>query len=417
MSGREERRMPGRPKKDGTAPRAVNKRVLTELFIRKVRPEAVAFSVWDAKEPGLVLKVNPTGRKNFKVVYSTRGRAWWYHVGWVGLRDARKIAQQVRLDVAHGKHPVAERRAERSAGTFAELHERYVSEYAKKRNKSWRQAAALVSRHLLPRWGKLSANAIMRKDVRAAVGRIASPTTANQTLAAASAIFSWGVKMEVVTVNPCVGVERNATQSRERILSDAEIPAFWAAFGGIPNESIGRSLKAMLLLGQRPGEVAHMRHEHIADGWWTLPGAPDPKTKWPGTKNAQTHRVWLPEVLQAIMPDRADSTTGFVFAGARGASVGDLGLAMRDICKRLGVKDKVTPHDLRRTHGSTITRLGFGRDAMNRIQNHKEGGIADVYDRHKYEIENKRVMETVANHILALAERRPEADTVIRGRF
>jgi ligand-binding sensor domain-containing protein len=41
---------------------------------------------------------------------------------------------------------------------------------------------------------------------------------------------------------------------------------------------------------------------------------------------------------------------------------------------------------------------------MNRIQNHREGGIASVYDRHQYADENKRVMETVARHILALAE-------------
>ena len=33
---------------------------------------------------------------------------------------------------------------------------------------------------------------------------------------------------------------------------------------------------------------------------------------------------------------------------------------------------------------------------MNRIQNHKEGGIASVYDRHEYADENKRVMEAVA---------------------
>jgi hypothetical protein len=65
---------------------------------------------------------------------------------------------------------------------------------------------------------------------------------------------------------------------------------------------------------------------------------------------------------------------------------------------------RATPHDLRRTHGSSITRLGFGRDAMNRIQNHKEGGIADVYDRHRYEEENKRVMESVAAHLLSLAQ-------------
>ena len=270
----------------------------------------------------------------------------------------------------------------------------------------------MVRKYLLPRLGKLNANAIMRKDIRAAIGRIASPTVANQVRASASAIFTWGIKMEVVTQNPCRGVERNATKSRERILSDAEIPLFWAAFTDTAGKSVGSALKTVLLTGQRPGEVK--RHEHISDGWWTLPGAPDPKIGWPGTKNGMSHRVWLPEAVRAYV---GSDNSGFVFAGARGGLAGDLGLAMRDICTRFGVKEKVTPHDLRRTHGSTITRLGFGRDAMNRIQNHKEGGIADVYDRHKYEIENRRVMEAAANHILALAERRPEADTVIRGRF
>ena len=76
---------------------------------------------------------------------------------------------------------------------------------------------------------------------------------------------------------------------------------------------------------------------------------------------------------------------------------------MRDIVKSLGV-EKLTPHDLRRTHGSTITGLGFGRDAMNRIQNHREGGIADVYDVHRYSDENQRIMETVANKIVSLIE-------------
>jgi len=41
---------------------------------------------------------------------------------------------------------------------------------------------------------------------------------------------------------------------------------------------------------------------------------------------------------------------------------------------------------------------------MNRIQNHKEGGIADVYDRHEYAEENKRVMESTATHLLARAQ-------------
>ena len=108
--------------------------------------------------------------------------------------------------------------------------------------------------------------------------------------------------------------------------------------------------------------------------------------------------MWLPKVAQALH-GRADddgATGGFLFAGPRGRPVNGLEAAMRAICAKLGV-ERATPHDLRRTHGSTITALGFGRDAMNRIQNHKEGGIASVYDRHGYAEETKRIMEAVAS--------------------
>ena len=79
---------------------------------------------------------------------------------------------------------------------------------------------------------------------------------------------------------------------------------------------------------------------------------------------------------------------------------------MREVCKVTGA-ERATPHDLRRTHGTTIAALGFGRDIMNRIQNHREGGISSVYDRHQYGPEIKHTMESVATHITALAEGRP----------
>ena len=56
--------------------------------------------------------------------------------------------------------------------------------------------------------------------------------------------------------------------------------------------------------------------------------------------------------------------------------------------------------------------MGFGRDAMNRVQNHKEGGIGSVYDRHGYADENKRIMETVAASILSLATGETETGNV-----
>ena len=263
----------------------------------------------------------------------------------------------------------------------------------------------------MPRWGKLQAATIARADVRKLIAGIEAPVLANQVLAAVSAIFSWAVKQEVLPTNPCKLVDRNRTKSRERVLSNSEVSVFWHTFD-VAGLVVSSALKTILLSGQRPGEIAHMRREHIKDGWWELPGTSDPKLGWPGTKNGATHRVWLPTSVQAVLAELDDTSTGFVFANLRRGPVTTLDAAMRTICAKLGIAEKVTPHDLRRTHGTTVTSMGFGRPAMDRIQNHKEGGIASVYDRHQYEAENKTIMEAVASKIMALVEGEPGGKVV-----
>jgi integrase len=312
------------------------------------------------------------------------------------------------LAVAEGKDPAAEKRAERGAGTFADLASRYVEEYAKKKNRSWKQAEALIRRHVLRRWGKLQASTVTNHDVEVMMEGIAAPIVANQTLAAVSAIFSWAVKKKILTATPCRNIERNPTTSRERVLSNTEVPPVWAAFDDV-GLIVGTALKLILLLGQRPGEVAHMRHEHIKDGWWEMPGAPAPGVGWPGTKTGEAHRVWIPRPALALIAELADDNedrprSGFVLPWQGGRPTrGGFDSAMRTICRKLQI-ERATPHDLRRTHGTTVAALGFGRDAMNRIQNHREGGIGSVYDRHSYADQNKRIKEAVAQHLVSLAE-------------
>jgi integrase len=392
-----------------------NKHQLNTLLIARLKPKARPYLVWDTKAHGLAIQVQLSGHLAWKYIYSRHGRPRWYsigRVGKIGLADARKLAGKLSVRVADGEDPQADRKAERSSGIFDELAERY-RDHAKKKNKSWRQADRLVTKHLLPRWGKLKVTDIKRSDVKAMMARIDAPIVANQVLAAASAIFTWGIKEELIAtgfVHPCTGVERNATNERERILSNSELPKFWAAFDDVGLVE-GAALKMILLSGQRPGEVSHMRIEHIVDGWWEMPGKPIAALDWPGTKNAETHRVWLPPPAIAIIKEM--DSEGLVFMAPRGGAIAGLANIMRSICKELGV-ERATPHDLRRTHGSTITGLGFGRDAMNRIQNHREGGIADVYDRFKYSDENKRVMETVAARLMALIDGGGAAANVVQ---
>jgi integrase len=113
----------------------------------------------------------------------------------------------------------------------------------------------------MPRWGKLQASTTTRGDVKALMARIEAPVLANQVLAAVSAIFTWAVREEILPANPCKLVARNPTRSRERVLSDSEIPTFWAAFDAAGLVA-STALKMILVTGQRPGEVAHMRREH-----------------------------------------------------------------------------------------------------------------------------------------------------------
>jgi hypothetical protein len=112
-----------------------NKRTLTEKFLKKLKPQPRKFLVWDTKQRGLAVLVQPTSMKSWKCIYSLHGRVRWYHIGAVdafGLDKARKTAARVMYEVSEGKDPAAERKADRIEGTFEELVTRYFDEYAKK---------------------------------------------------------------------------------------------------------------------------------------------------------------------------------------------------------------------------------------------------------------------------------------------
>ena len=136
-------------------------------------------------------------------------------------------------------------------------------------------------------------------------------------------------------------------------------------------------------------------------------GLARPELNWPGTKNGRPHRIWLPAPALALLEELPGA--GALFIGTRGKII-IAAPAMAAVCREF---ERATPHDLRRTHGTTITSLGFGRDAMNRIQNHVEGGIASVYDRHQYAAENKKIMEAVAARIMALVSGEADAANVV----
>jgi integrase len=372
-----------RPRRDGTPAAPPNRRLLTDSFVRAIAPAAKVFMVWDTKVPGLGLAVHPT-RRTWKLVYRRDAHPRWLHIGdlrSIPLRDARRLAARASLEIAAGGDPAADRRRARTADTFTELHADYVKLHARRHNRSWRQADTLIRAHVLSRIGRSKAGDVSRGDVKAILARLSDrPATANQTLAAVSAVFSWALQEEVggVTSNPCARISRHPARSRERVLADGELRTLWP--------DLDSTLRLILLTGARPGEAASMRAEDVAGRVWNLPG--EPAQDWPGTKNNRSHRIPL-----------SDLATGIV----------DAHLARRpkrrtseELLKRLWARHgfpKITPHDLRRSFGTLVARFGFGRQAMDRLLNHADRSVGSIYDRHGYETEDRRIVDAISRHV------------------
>ena len=203
-----------RPKANGEPARKPVHLMLTDRFVRAVKPEPERVLYHDSIQAGFVLVVERTGHRSFKLVYRYGDRPRWFSIAnarAIGLKEARAIARNKMADVIKGVDVQAEKVSKRRAGTFEELAERYREDFSKRRNKSWAQADALVRKYLLSEWGRRKARDINRGDVRTVFNRLTddgTPMLANLVVAVASAVFSWVIKNEVadLLINPCHGI-------------------------------------------------------------------------------------------------------------------------------------------------------------------------------------------------------------------
>ena len=149
-----------------------------------------------------------------------------------------------------------------------------------------------------------------------------------------------------------------------------------------------------------------LKHEHLDGDFWLQPGQ---KTRdWPGTKNGLSHACPLSRPARAIIDSQYQGNvvpvTGYAFTdNGKPVKVKDLPGVMKRVCKQVGVRDAIRPHDLRRSFLSAITTLGFDRHLLNVVANHVTKEIADVYDRTKYRNRAREAAEAAADHIMALA--------------
>jgi integrase len=400
--------------------------------------------------------------------------------GVLTAEQARKTATEKLGEVAAGKDVAQVRRDERrklASGTFREITERYLS-LEGENTRYWQQTRRFIELNAYPVLGSRPITTITKAQIADAIDttRKRSHSAARLTFAALRPLFKWAHERGIIDANPMAAMRGpEPLKARERILTDAEIKAFWqgASEQSWPFENV---FKLLLLTGQRREEVAGARWRELDldAGAWTIA-----KER---TKNGRTHRLDLsPQAIRLLDPigenaaprlagntdDLVFSTTGTTPVSGFSKVKARLDVAMCKIlnpdlmqqfedavaksapktvagkkakketekeldtrkdaaAKKLGFKSaddlcaSILPpwrtHDLRRTAASGMAALGFRPEIIERVLNHvsgAQGGLMGVYQRHDYATERKAALLAWSRHIAALVSEREAAGNVV----
>jgi integrase len=384
-------------------------------------------SGWKNVAPGIRYREHPTRRhgvkpdRYFVVRYQLDGKrneepCGWASEGWTVEKVNERLNELRKSAKSGGPKTMKEIRANIEASEAAipsfedilkELWERELQH-----KKSGKESLRLLKNDCLPVWGKKKVKTIRRRDIVLLLDDIEkrAPITRNRVHGALSRLFNFAAERGIIEDSPCVRIRKLTEKGRTRVLDDDEIRHLWCALDPEQIKPMDAyrltklALKVILLTGQRPGEVVGMRWAEIKDDVWYIPAE--------RMKNGDQHNVPLTTLaLETI--DQARHLSGdseFVFRSTHRdgpMSARALSRAIVSHWEAIGIKEKFTPHDLRRTVRTRLAELGIDDVIAERVLGHKLQGIMRVYNQHSYEIEKRQALEKwerKLRHIVGIEE-------------
>jgi integrase len=229
-------------------------------------------------------------------------------------------------------------------------------------------------------------------------------------------MFNFAGERDIIDFSPLAGMRRGKEDSRSRVLTDDEIKKLWNCLdmerADIDIYRLTKlALKAILLTGQRPGEVAGMTWEQIDGEWWVIPAN--------RRKNNMENRVPILPMLSSIIEDARvySGNSPYVFRSSYNEdmplTVGAMARAILRHRDEMKISERFTPHDLRRTLRTRLAELGISDIVAECILGHKLQGIIAVYNRHTYDTEKRQALAAWEKHLRKILEPSESISNVI----
>jgi integrase len=382
---------------------------------------------WDDELRGFGLRLQPGGVRTFVVKFRTPGgQTRMMTLGRFGTLtpdQARKEARKKLTKVAEGIDPVEEERRKKEERrrkkeedarrvTFAAFHEVYV-ENAKTRGnpgrkkrrpkKSWREDDLRIARHIIPAWGNRRLDEITQQDVRRLHASIKASYEANRVLALISVMYRTAEDLGILPAghpNPARGVVLNAEDSRDRFVTEEEMPRALAAIQAVENEHLRGAFMLYLLTGLRRAELCRLQWSDVDMGARRL-RLPTSKSGRPLLLPASRAAVAVLEELPKVLGN------SFVLASPTKPKAAwhpdEVTKKWREVSRSAGLED-VRLHDLRRTVGSWLAMDGASLPLIGKVLNHSSSATTEIYARLQDEA-TRQVLEDHGDRIAAIVRK------------
>ncbi|MGD9786038.1 MAG: tyrosine-type recombinase/integrase [Hyphomicrobiaceae bacterium] len=377
-------------------------------------------------EPGLWLYVSPTGTRTWYARYQVGSgpsrTERWFRIGdarATPLAVAAKRAQEVSTAVnVDERDPHGERDAKRTKElTFGDVFDDWYRRHARPKLARHETDMTHYRNHVAGEFAKMRIADLKRIEIaryRDKVAAKASPLVSNEVLMLINRVLYWAMDEGLIDANPAARLRRAGKRKpRERVLNHAGIVAFWRALdametmtgahmaraekGRMLSPATRSILRLLLLTGQRRSEVVEARKSELElDGpepVWTIPGE--------RTKNGLLHRLPLCPLSRAELAKAVGASPSkslFVFPSPEDhklpISANAVTRAMARLITQLRIPT-VSPHDLRRTVGTELARLGLPVHVRSLVLNHSpmSRGITEaVYNRYAYDKEKREAL-------------------------
>lgn len=390
-------------------PKSSNRVLLTSKEINNLKPGDKRYQVQDAEVPKLIVQVDVSGSKIFKVRRSHGGKRTDKTIGdakSMPIHEARRIAKDLLTNIDQGKGPV--RRSDRGAcledavkACHAEPRYQHLAESTKQLFEGY------LRRLVLPALGSRHIRELTPEDLQELFDEVHTnngPSAAKGARDALGKVFAYAKRKKLITTNVLteteVIVKRNKAR-RERRFPESGIPTLWT-FGDRPRSSkeIGEALKFSLLTAARRTEVADATWEEfdLEKRVWIVPTE---RTK----KKVAPYVIPLSAGAMAILaarPECADKK-----AKVFNVRPDSLTQTMRKLTSKDPFQRVFSPHDLRRTIVYTLAQtFRVPREVRQQVLNHSadRGDALDHYDGYDYQDEKAAALEQWSGFVLALVD-------------